>query len=55
MNALYTIKYKVKSDTEIEVTISAMLGLAKESTTVEYSLDADTLVFDGATYIRVKK
>ena len=32
----------------------AKLGLAKESATVSYSLDGDTLVFDGATFTRVK-
>ncbi len=54
LGALMTIKYKVKSDTEMEITISAMLGLAKETATVEYKLDGDTLFFDGATYTRVK-
>ena len=54
LEMLMKIKYKIKSDTEMEITVSAMLGLAKESTTVAYSLDGDTLVFDGATYTRVK-
>lgn len=54
LELLMKIKYKIKSDTEMEITASALLGLAKESTTVTYSLDGDTLVFDGATYTRVK-
>ena len=54
LEMLMKIKYKIKSDTEMEITVSAMLGLAKESTTVTYSLDGDTLVFNGATYTRVK-
>ena len=38
----------------MEVTMKALMGLAKEKVTVTYSLDGDTLVFDGATYTRVK-
>ena len=49
-----SIEYKIKSDTEMEVTVSALFGLSKESSTIAYSLDGDTLVFDGATYTRVK-
>ena len=54
LDMLITIKYKIKSDTEMEVTVSAMFGLAKETTTVSYKLDGDTLSFDGADYQRVK-
>ncbi len=54
LDMLMTIEYKIKSDTEMEITASALFGLAKESDTVEYSLDGDTLVFDGATYTRAK-
>ena len=54
LDFLMTIKYKIKSDTEMEVTVSAMLGLAKETTTVSYKLDGDSLSFDGADYQRVK-
>lgn len=54
LDMLMSIEYKVLSDTEIEVTVSAMFGLAKESTTIPYELDGDTLTFDGATYSRVK-
>ncbi len=54
MEMLVTIYYDVKSDTELELTVSALMGMAKESQTVEYSLDGDTLVFDGTTYNRVK-
>ena len=35
--------------------MSAFMGMAKESNDVEYTLDGDTLVFDGATYTRIKK
>ena len=54
MEILMTIYYEVKSDTEITLAVSAFMGMKKESQTVEYSLDGDTLVFDGATYTRVK-
>lgn len=54
LDLLMSIEYKVKSDTEMEVTVKAMFGLAKETTTVVYSLQGDTLEFDGATYTRVK-
>jgi len=54
LDMLMSIEYKIKSDTEMEITVSAMFGLAKEKTTVSYSLDGDTLVFDGVTYARVK-
>ena len=54
LEALMTIEYKIKSDTEMEITMSAFLGLAKETATVTYKLDGDTLTFDGATYSRVK-
>ncbi len=51
---IYKITYNIKSDTVMEITVSAMMGLAKEKTEVTYSLDGDTLVFDGAVYKRVK-
>jgi len=54
MEGLMTIEYKVKSDTEMEVTISAFLGLAKEITMIPDKLDGDNLTFDGADYVRVK-
>ncbi len=54
LDMLMTIKYEIKSDTEMELTASALFGLAKESDTVEYKLDGDTLVFDGVTYTRNK-
>lgn len=55
LDALMTIEYDVKSDTEMEITMKAYLGLMKEKVTVPYELDGDTLVFDGATYSRVKE
>ena len=51
---LMSIEYKVKSDTEMEITMKALLGLAKEKITVPYELKGDTLTFDGAVYKRVK-
>ncbi len=54
LDMLMTVKYEIKSDTEMELTASALFGLAKESDTVEYKLDGDTLIFDGATYTRDK-
>ncbi len=54
LDILMKMEYKIKSDTEMEVTMKALMGLAKEKVTVTYSLDGDTLVFDGVTYTRVK-
>ena len=54
LDMLMSMEYEIKSDTEMEVTMKAFLGLAKESATVQYKLDGDTLIFDGATYTRVK-
>ena len=54
LDMLMTIKYEIKSDTEMELTASALFGLAKESDTVEYKLDGDTLIFDGVEYTRDK-
>ncbi len=54
LDILMTIEYKIKSDTEMELTAKALFGLAKETDTVEYSLNGDTLIFDGATYTRAK-
>ena len=54
LDVLVKMEYKIKSDTEMEVTVSAMFGLAKETTTVSYKLDGDSLSFDGADYQRVK-
>ncbi len=54
LDMLMTIEYKILSDSEMEITVSAMFGLAKESDTTTYKLTGDTLEFDGATYTRVK-
>ena len=54
LDMLMSIKYEITSDTEMEITISAMFGLAKESTAVTYELNGDSLTFDGVTYQRVK-
>ena len=53
LSYLMSIEYKIKSDTEMETTMKALFGLAKEKTVIPYSLDGDTLVFDGNTYARV--
>ena len=45
LDFLMKMEYKIKSDTEMEVTMKALMGLAKEKVTVTYSLDGDTLVF----------
>ena len=55
LSYLMNIEYKVKSDTEMEIKVSAMFGLASEKAMVPYSLNGDTLEFDGATYTRVSK
>ncbi|MDD2955199.1 MAG: hypothetical protein PHD67_02660 [Oscillospiraceae bacterium] len=53
MEMLYSISYKVKSDTELEITQKIFGGLGgKEVTVVSYSLDGDVLILDGATYHR---
>ncbi len=54
LDMLMSIEYKVKSETEMEITAKALFGLAKESEIAKYSLKGDTLIFDGATYTRVK-
>ncbi len=54
LDMLMTIEYEIKSDTEMELTASALFGLAKESDTVEYKLNGDTLIFDGVEYTRDK-
>lgn len=54
LDMLMSIDYEIKSDTEMEVTVSALFGLAKESTMIPYQLDGDILDFDGATYKRVE-
>ena len=54
LDLLMSMEYEIKSDTEMEITMKALLGLAKEKATVTYELKDDTLVFDGATYTRVK-
>lgn len=54
LDMLMSIEYDVKSDTEMEITVSAMFGLAKESAVIPYRLEGDTLTFDGAVYTRVK-
>ena len=54
LDLLMSIEYEIKSDTEMEITMKAFLGLAKETTDVSYALNGDTLTFDGVEYTRVK-
>ena len=54
LDLLMSIEYEIKSDTEMEITMKAFLGLAKEKTDVSYALNGDTLTFDGAEYTRVQ-
>ncbi len=54
LDLLMSIEYEIKSDTEMEITVKALLGLAKESETITYELKGDTLKFDGTEYTRVK-
>lgn len=54
LDYLMSIEYKVKSNTELEITMKALFGLAKEKATVPYELKGDTLTFDGAVYKKVK-
>ena len=54
LEALMKIEYKIKSDTEMEITFSALFGLTKEKHVIPYTLDGDTLTFDGAVYTRAK-
>ena len=54
LDLLMSIEYEIKSDTEMEITMKALLGLAKETETIAYELNGDTLKFDGVEYPRVK-
>ncbi len=54
LELLMSIEYEIKSDTEMEVTVKALFGLSKESETIAYELNGDTLRFDGAEYTKVK-
>ena len=56
LDFLMKMEYKIKSDTEMEVTAKALLGLGgKESETITYSLDGDNLTFDGVAFTRAKE
>ena len=54
LDYLMSIEYKFKINNELEITMKALFGLAKEKTTVPYELKGDTLTFDGAVYKKVK-
>ncbi len=54
LDFLASMEYKIKSDTEMEITVKALMGLGgKETETVTYALDGDKLTFDGAAFTRV--
>ncbi len=56
MDFIASMEYKVKSDTEMEITVKALLGLGgKESETITYSLDGDNLTFDDVKFTRAKE
>ncbi len=56
MDFLASMEYKIKSDTEIEITVKALLGFGgKETETISYALDGDKLTFDGAEFTRAKE
>jgi len=53
LDFLVKMEYEIKSDTEMEITAKALLGLGgKETETVTYSLDGDNLTFDGTAFTR---
>ncbi len=50
MSMLYDLTYDIKSDTEMDVTLKLFGGFGgKETVTVQYRLDGDTLFLDGST------
>ncbi len=56
MDFIASMEYKVMSDTEMEITVKALLGLGgKESETITYSLDGDNLTFDDVKFTRAKE
>ena len=55
MDFIASMEYEVKSDTEIEITVKALMGLGgKESETITYALDGDSLTFDNVSFTRVE-
>ncbi len=56
LDVLVKMEYKIKSDTEMEITAKALLGLGgKESETISYALDGDSLTFDDVKFTRVQE
>ncbi len=56
MDFIASMEYKVRSDTEMEITVKALMGLGgKESETITYSLDGDNLTFDDVKFTRAKE
>ena len=55
VKALYSIGDKVKSNTGMEMTQKIFGGLGgRETSTISYSLEGDTLTLDGVAYHRAK-
>ncbi len=56
LDFIASMEYKIKSDTEMEITVKALLGLGgKESETITYALDGDNLTFDDVKFTRAKE
>ncbi len=56
LDFIASMEYKVRSDTEMEITVKALLGLGgKESETITYALDGDNLTFDDVKFTRAKE
>ncbi len=56
MDFLASMEYKIKSDTEMEVTVKAFMGFGgSESETITYALDGDNLTFDDVKFTRAKE
>ncbi len=56
LDFLVSMEYKIKSDTEMEITAKAFMGLGgKETETITYALDGDNLTFDDVKFTRAKE
>ncbi len=54
LDFLISMEYKIKSDTEMEITAKAFMGLGgKQTEVITYALDGDHLTFDGAEFVKV--
>ncbi len=56
MDFLASMEYKIKSDTEMQIIVKALMGLGgKETETITYALDGDNLTFDDVKFTRAKE